>query len=305
MTSFADQLRLRARPYRLIAMWAAVVGLYLLALSTLYSLPPPDHNTAFSKIAVHVVSRDYWTDLGVSAPYILARWWGFMPGWLLVSGLALIRVLVIVAAIVCVVRRRFKPLIALALIGQLCLEAPLAIENRIGMNAMPASALTPSALAQVTYDTSAIDPEAAEEAGRHPHLCPAAGAGATCDPRRRVARLHYDMMQYAYLTDNPALARLHLNAIDKGQVFENSTWTWRIAIMREWLGARGFAPAADSYAPPGPPPAAFRVVGQVTLALSLVLFLVAVMTAPLAVILRRRAVRLDGLVAEAGLRAHA
>lgn len=309
-------MRKRARPYRLIALWSAIAGLYLLALSTMYSLPPPDHTTAFSKIAVHF-SQGYWTDLGIAAPNLLERWWGVIPGWLLVSGLALIRVLVVVVAIFCVVRRQFKPLTVLALIGQLSLEAPLAIENRIGMNAIPAVAITDSALAQVTYDTSVVastDPETL--ARKHALLCPMTGARAafhhvgtpaegTCDPRLLVARLHYDVMQYAYLTDNPALARSHLNAIDKTQIIENSTWKWRIAIIREWLGVRGFAPAPDSYTPAGPSAAAFRVTGHVTLALAAVSLLIAVLAAPLDVILRRRAIRLDVMMAQSGLRAGA
>ncbi|MDV6330137.1 hypothetical protein [Asticcacaulis sp. 201] len=321
---FIDQFRLRAGQYRSIAIWAVVVAVAGLLLSAIYSFPPASSNTGFSSIGLDWNEYPYWRRAGIELPSgerpFAIQVWTFLA-----TVSPVLYLIIIGGAIACLIKKKFKGLIVVAIAMQLASEFSTASQTHGADINLPAQAFSANLLAQADADASANMASAEPGSATLSRLCPKTdtffipllGGGAMqvesnpsdtpyivtsrglvvpCDPRWRQNQLHSVLMQYAYLKGDAPAVKRHIDGMNALHMTPDSLMmNWRVRLAGEWAESKGFVPAKNSYFPLIMPPGVCRVISTVGLALGCVGLVIFSLFLVFSIVIRRRVVRLQNL----------
>lgn len=300
--TYLDRLETRGRRYAAVARWTGCVAVFLLGLSPLYAQPPAGDHATFRTIEINPSLADYWPQVGLQVVDLDRRWFGPAPGWLVEILPWVLLAGCVAAAVVFVIRRRVWPLVALALAGDLCLEAATATRSTFGVMTLDPAIMTPVARSWADADafgrTSDLDRRLLPKGIVITSMNGVVQVTGSFKHEQVRAELHYELMQDAYLRGDAATAARHLEALQRDDLPFRRAADWRLSVMREWLESTEHRPSLGTYRPHTAPPQSERTISFISLVAGLILAAVALPAWLLGLTIRRRAPRLTQLVAQ-------
>lgn len=174
---YAEHFQRRARIYRKLQLWAAVISTYMFALAGIFSLPPASSNTAFANIAVGPNQANYWISQGISVERlgtdVHSMAWSWVPLAVVASWFVLIP-----AGIYFIFRRKLTPIIIILIALQLSTEASAGSKLNFVNGSIPANAISSTLLrnAELTLAGNQLTGEASQGAPRQSISFPAFGS---------------------------------------------------------------------------------------------------------------------------------
>lgn len=327
-------LRQRAGFYRRLAAFLLVGGLACLAGAIFCWMPPPASNHAFTHVAVPGGLSEFWAKR-VGTLHNAGQSAVIYAGLLAMAGLVLLgivlavkrsfRWLIAIAALLWLINEGGQSMVRRGGLAYAELGEIPAVE----MQRLTALASDPAREAQmiatggvvardITHngvisgkDITPIDGKATHSLDLRLTFDPFEGPREGYvvlfrdgGPIDFFTYLHYCLAQNAYLKGDPAAVRDQLNRIDHRTTHVHhlngfAIMDWRIAVMREWLAAKGMPVSQTSYKPL----VGFglltigvsRVLSWAAMALAVALLVMAGLLTGLAVVMHRRIGRIDQL----------
>ena len=280
-----DRLRAQSRLYvKAIGPLMVICGLSILAAYAFW-IDLPRHNTAFAGVDVHFTIDGFWSQVAATHPvgsgwpiFPMLMWWAVVP-------------VVIVAAVM----RRLWLIPVILIAAFLAQEGNNAWVWRHGYSITQPEALSPATVRRLEAiaRTGSHSPDPWVDASGFPAGAP--GLHPSFSPM-----LYYTLAQHAYLTGDAARLGRDLNAISYQGLEPSDMAAWRIAVMREWATTRGVSLREGSSPYLGMGLLTLvqhRLIGWLGLAAAVFAAAAMGLLGFLIFVLRRRARRLDDLLA--------